>query len=159
MGFSAGGGGGVITQFKYDEVSAVSSTISTVTATDNTIPQSSEQVDYGFSITITPTSATHRFIIRPSLWLYGGGTGNYTIVSSLYDSEHSATAAKHTWPCSTSAGFFIRMTGEVVYTPGDTTERTLTLRGGISAQNFTLNGAFYGGTSVSSLTVMEVTAE
>ena len=159
--FPGGGGGSGLdlqTQFDFDNTDVELSTTSVV-PNDDTKPQISEGTNLGLSVTMTPSSATHRFKISFDGWFIP--STNNTIIVSLFDGN-GTDALKTYGLAQTTAGYFLPLAFNYAYTPGDTTARTFTVRFGVtSGTGYFLRSTsanLYGGANVATLIAEEFKA-
>ena len=121
---------------------------------DNTIPQNTEGTEF-MTLAITPTSASSKLIIDV---IYCGGisSADNLAVALFQDSIANALAVL---PVAPPANAFVTVPLRHYMTADTTSSTTFKVRAGMDAAGTTFfNGAYFGGTIASSITITEIAA-
>jgi hypothetical protein len=159
----ASAGGGKCLQIKYANNNTYSSHSSITTPSfDDTIPQSSEGVDVGVDVTITPSSASNILVLEASVSCSHSGSGEESAFI-LQDSGTDAIAATKVEGENASGGQHDTIICRHTMLAGTTSATTFKVRCG-SPINGTLylnggqsSGRKFGGVMYNSLVVTEYT--
>jgi hypothetical protein len=163
VGSAVGFGGGKCLQIKYANNNTYSSHSSITTPSfDDTIPQSSEGVDVGVDVTITPSSASNILVLEASVSCSHSGSGEESAFI-LQDSGTDAIAATKVEGENASGGQHDTIICRHTMLAGTTSATTFKVRCG-SPINGTLylnggqsSGRKFGGVMYNSLVVTEYT--
>ena len=162
-GTANGFGGGKCLQIKYAQNNTYSSTSSISTpAWDDTIPQSSEGIDVGVNVAITPGHASNILVLEASVSCSHSASGEESAFI-LQDSTANAIAATKVEGENASGGQHDTIICRHVMLAGTTSSTTFKVRAGSPINGtFYLNGGQssgrkFGGVMYSSLVVTEYT--
>jgi len=157
--WAAGGGGGKVAQV----VMATTTTSASITATipqDDTIPQSTEGVEF-LTVTLTPTNAAST--IHLQFESQGSANGIRNIIFSLFEGSASNAFAA-TYYTVTTSNYMSPMVLSASISAGSTSARTYRLRAGCSAGTAgtvyllrdALASQYFGGTNTARLIATEI---
>lgn len=127
---------------------------------DNTTPQNTEGTEF-MSLAITPTSATNKLLITVNAFLAASVGSAWTNMALFQDSTVDAIASWAEYP--TGAGAIGAASFNHYMTAGTTSATTFKFRAGLNTAGTTYfnsnsGGAYFNGTSASSITIMEIAA-
>ena len=150
---------GAVLQVVNYQTGAVATGTTTI-PNDDTIPQNTEGTEF-FTLAITPTSATSKLVINFSTILnHSVGTA---ILNTCLFQDSTANALTVATSQNVNSGGLMVVSGSHYMTAGTTSSTTFKIRcGSPTAGTTTLNGVtssrYYGGTSNSYITIMEIAA-
>ena len=150
---------GAVLQVVNNQTGAVATGTTTI-PNDDTIPQNTEGTEF-FTLAITPTSATSKLVINFSTILnHSVGTA---ILNTCLFQDSTANALTVATSQNVNSGGLMVVSGSHYMTAGTTSSTTFKIRcGSPTAGTTTLNGVtssrYYGGTSNSYITIMEIAA-